>query len=82
VVDTTPIRRFIHEQFSAPEDLSDERELFPDIIDARGLIPLADFVEETYGIRLSEEDLRAHAENFRTLLTIAALIERNRGQDG
>jgi len=84
VIDTEPLRRFIREEFEFPDaaELSDDRELFPDVIDPRGIVPLADFVEETYGIRLSEEDLRGHAVNFRSLRAIAELIDRKRAGQG
>jgi len=81
VIDTEPLRRFIRDQF-ARDVPSDDTELFPEVLDARAVIPLADFVEETYGIRLTEDDLRAHEENFRSLRAIADLIDRKRAPQG
>lgn len=79
VIDTEPVRRFIRQHFlSTDEVLTEDQELFPTIIDSQGVVELADFVEEAYGIRLSEEDLRAYADNFQSLNSIAALIERKR----
>jgi acyl carrier protein len=78
MTDTEPIRRFMREHFRALKDamLTEDQELFPSVIDSRGVVELADFVEEAYDIRLSEEDLLAYAENFQSLNTIVALIER------
>jgi acyl carrier protein len=60
------------------ELLTDDQRLFPDLIESDGVIELADFVEEAYGIRLSEEDLLAYADNFQSLKAIAALVERKK----
>jgi acyl carrier protein len=83
MTDTEPIRRFIREHFRSLRDatLTDDQELYPGVIDSRGVVELADFVEESYSIRLSEEDLLSYAEHFRSLNTIAALIEQRRTQD-
>ena len=83
MTDIEPIRRFIRDHFRSLKKaaLTDDQELFPSIIDSSGVVELADFVEEAYGIRLSEGDLLAYAENFRSLNTIAALIERTRRQN-
>ena len=79
MIDTEPVRRFIRQHFRLKDEaLTDDQELFPSVIDSGGVVELADFVEESYGIRLSEEDLLAYADNFQSLNAIAALIERKR----
>lgn len=80
MVDTKPLRRFISEHFrlSKHAALADDQELFPSVIDSGGVIEVADFIEETYGIRFSAEDLVAYTENFESLNAIASLIERKR----
>lgn len=81
MIDLEPIRQFIHQHFISLKDvdLTDDQELFPSVIDSHGVVELADFVEETYDIRLSREDLLAYADDFRSLNAIGALIERKRG---
>jgi acyl carrier protein len=80
MIDTEPLQQFIRHNFLLAKDvdLTDDQELFPSVIDPQGVVILADFVEETYGIRLSEEDMVAYAVHFRSLKTITALIERKR----
>ena len=78
MTDTEPLRSFIRQQFLFDKDapLSDDQELFPGIIDSLGVMELADFVEQTYGVQIGEDELMA--DNFLTLSAIAALVERKR----
>jgi acyl carrier protein len=79
MIDIEPVRQFLHTQFLLKDELlTDDQRLFPDLIESDGVIELADFVEEAYGIRLSEEDLLAYADNFQSLKAIAALVERKK----
>ncbi len=78
MTDTEPLRRFIRQQFLFDKDapLADEQELFPGIIDSLGVMELADFVEQTYGVQIGEDELMA--DNFISLTAIAALVERKK----
>jgi len=78
MTDTEPLRQFIRQQFLFDKDapLGDEQELFPGIIDSLGVMELADFVEQTYGVKIGEDELMA--DNFISLAAIAALVERKR----
>jgi acyl carrier protein len=78
MTDTEPLRRFIRQQFLFDKDapLADDQELFPGIVDSLGVMELADFVEETYGVKIGEEELMA--DNFMSLAAIASLVERKR----
>src|SRR5437764_3012384 len=78
MVDVEPLRRFLRSHFrlSKKVSLADDEPLLPDVIDSFGVIEVADFVEETYDITFSREDLIAYAENFGSLSAIGALIER------
>ena len=73
-----PIRQLIRTQFLFDEDaaLGDEDPLFPDVIDSLGVMEVVDFVEETYEVSLSEDDLVA--DNFKSLAAIGALVDRKR----
>jgi acyl carrier protein len=77
-----PLRRFLREHFRLGKDvhLADDLELLPNIVDSFGVIELADFLEEAFEIRFDREDLLAFAENFRSIRSIEALIERKRGR--
>jgi acyl carrier protein len=50
------------------------------VLDTVSWIELADFIEETYEIQLSQEDLVAYRDNFRSLRSITAFIERKRNE--
>ena len=78
MTDIEPIRRFIRQQFLFDKDapLGDDQELFPGIVDSLGVMELADFVEQTYGVHIGEDELMA--DNFISLTAIAALVERKR----
>jgi acyl carrier protein len=76
MTDIEPIRSFIRQQFLFDKDapLGDDQELFPGIVDSLGVMELADFVEQTYGVQIGEDELMA--DNFISLTAIAALVDR------
>lgn len=78
MIDIEPLRRFIRQQFLYDKDatLAEDQALFPDVIDSLGVMELADFVEATYDVRIEEDELLA--DNFSSLVAIAALVERKR----
>ena len=78
MIDTTPLRTFIRQQFLFDKDasLTDEQPLFPDIVDSLGVMELADFVEQTYDIEIAEEELLA--DNFSSVASIASFVERKK----
>ncbi len=47
------------------------------VIDSHGLMELVGFIEQRYGISVSDDDLLP--ENFQSLSHIAAFVERKRG---
>ena len=73
-----PLREFIRKQFlfDAEARLDDEDPLFPEVIDSLGVMEVVDFVEESYGIDIAEDELLA--DNFRSLKAISALVDRKR----
>jgi acyl carrier protein len=82
MTDVEALRHFLRAHFRLPKNvaLAEDQELLPDIIDSFGVIEVADFVEEAYGIRFGKEDLLAYAENFRSLRAIRTLIERKKAE--
>ena len=78
MADLEPLREFIRKQFLFDEEarLDDADPLFPDVIDSLGVMELVDFVEDSYGVTLGEEDLLA--DNFRSLEAISSLVDRKR----
>ena len=78
MADIEPLRTFIRKQFLFNEEaeLGDTDALFPDVIDSLGVMEVVDFVETTYGVEISEDELLA--DNFRSLEAISALVDRNR----
>lgn len=77
------LRSFIRQHFRVPKrvPLTDDQELLPDVIDPLGVLELADFVEEAFDIRFKGEDLFDYSNDFRSLRTIVALIERKRNEE-
>jgi acyl carrier protein len=78
VADIAPLRDFIRRQFLFDEDatLEDDDPLLPEVIDSLGVMEVVDFVEQHYGVSISDDDLLA--DNFQSLNAIAALIDRSR----
>lgn len=77
MADTAPLKDFIRTVLllgEEEEEITDKTELFPGIVDSLGVLDLADFIASEYGIEIEDNELRL--ENFRTLRTIAALIDR------
>jgi acyl carrier protein len=74
VVDTEPIRDFVRREFLYDKTaaLADDDTLFPDLVDSLGMMEVLDFVEDTYGIEIAEDELEA--DRFRTLRAIGEFI--------
>lgn len=60
-------------------DVEDEAPLLGEgIIDSTGVLELVMFVEETFGITVADEDVLP--ENFDSIATLAAYVERKQGE--
>jgi acyl carrier protein len=76
------LRAFISETCLAPGDpgLEDDEPLLTNgILDSLGIMRLAVFIEETFGVNVADEALVP--ENFGSLRRVAALIERLEASD-
>ncbi len=81
-LDTATIRQTIHEQIEfnflfdgGDEDFSDDDSLVEGgVVDQTGILEIVLFVEETYGIEVSDADLTP--DNFDTVNNIAAYVTR------
>jgi acyl carrier protein len=74
------LRRFLLEHFPAArsiERLDDAPLLESGIVDSLGILELVQFVSETLGANVGDEDLQP--ENFGSLDKLAAFVERQRG---
>lgn len=82
MVDTDVVRAFIIEHYFLPKNAlqSPDDEIHPRLIDSRGVTELMDFVEETYDVWITEDDMYAFAEIFRSLNSIAAYVQRKRAE--
>ncbi len=56
---------------------ADEDLLASGVVDSHGVMELVGFIESRYGIVVDDDDLTP--ENFQSLASIAAFIERKRG---
>jgi acyl carrier protein len=76
MADIDSLRNFIRKQFLFDENatLGDDDPLFPEVIDSLGVMEVVDFVEETYGVTIEEDELLA--DNFRSLNAMSSLIDR------
>lgn len=76
MIDLEPVRHFVRREFLYDRDaaLADDQVLFPDLVDSLGVMEIVDFVEETYGIEIGEDELLA--DNFTTLRAIGELVQR------
>lgn len=74
------IRTFLAENFPLGEDPSDLRAdaslLEAGIIDSTGVLELVGFIEETYGVRVEDEELLP--ENLDSIQSIVGFVERKR----
>lgn len=76
MADIDAIRSFIRREFLYDKDavIGDDDVLFPDLIDSLGVMELVDFVEDTFGVEIDEDELLA--ENFTSLRAIGGLVDR------
>ena len=74
------VRRFIIDELNwdrPPADLTDEFPLLQSgAVDSMGVFNLVSFLEEEYGVQISDEDLVP--ENFGTIEGIARLLDSKR----
>jgi acyl carrier protein len=73
------IRGFVRSRFPLARnlDFSDEDSLLDaGVIDSLGILDLVGFLEETFGVQASDEDL--NPENFDSIATLARFVESNR----
>lgn len=73
------IREFVRSRFPLARnlDFSDEDSLLDaGVIDSLGILDLVGFLEETFGIQASDEDL--NPENFDSIATLVAFVESKR----
>jgi acyl carrier protein len=81
-MDTATIRQTIHDQIQFnflfdgdEEEFSDDDSLVESgVVDQTGILEIVLFVEETYGIEVSEDELTP--DNFDTVNNIAAYVTR------
>jgi acyl carrier protein len=59
---------------------ADENLLSKGIVDSHGVMELVGFLEDRYGISVGDEDLSP--ENFESVQSIAAFVERKRNGQG
>lgn len=75
------IRTFLAENFPLGEDPSNLRAdaslLEAGIIDSTGVLELVGFIEETWGVRVEDEELLP--ENLDSIQSIVGFVERKRG---
>lgn len=76
MIDIDPVRAFVQREFMYDHgaDLPNDATLFPEVVDSLGVMELVDFVEQTYGVEVDEQELVV--TNFSSLNAIASLIER------
>ena len=84
MADLESLQTFLRDHFRLPERqvLDEDTALISTVIDWVGVIEVADFIEEAYGITFAKEDLDAYADNFRNLKAMGRMIDRKRRQDG
>jgi len=77
---TEALRRFLLEHFPAARraSLPDDAPLLESgIVDSLGILELVNFVTETFGVTVNDEDLQP--ENFSSIQQLATFVERRRG---
>ena len=73
------IREFVRSRFPLARNLefSDEDSLLDaGVIDSLGILDLVGFLEETFGLQASDEDL--NPENFDSIATLVRFVESKR----
>lgn len=78
MIDIEPVREFVQREFMYDQhgELGEHDTLFPDVVDSLGIMELVDFVEESYSVKIGQEELLV--TNFSSLAALASLIERTR----
>lgn len=75
------VERFVVEEIAVGRGIEsvahDEDLLASDILDSLGIMELVAFLEEQYGIRVSDDDLTP--ENFQTVDSIVGFVDRKKG---
>lgn len=73
---TGPIADFIRREllYDPEAVINDGTVIFPDLIDSLAIMEVVDFLEATYDIEIGDDELLA--DNFSTLSSMAALIDR------
>jgi acyl carrier protein len=77
----TEVERLVVEEIAVGRAIEsvahDEDLLASDILDSLGIMELVAFLEEKYGIKVSDSDLTP--ENFQTVDSIVAFVDRKKG---
>lgn len=70
------IRDYIRDELLIGDDASIDHDtpLWGGVVDSVGLMQLISFIEERYGIEISDDELTS--THFRTISDIAALVDR------
>lgn len=75
------VREFLVEQFlfgEGGDDLSDEDSLLDKgIVNSTGVLEVVGFLEDTYGVRVADDELLP--ENLDSIAKLAAFVQRKRG---
>jgi len=76
------LRNYIRDNFLLRKDMTDIGDDDPllesGIVDSIGIVQFASFLESTFDIVIDDEDIVP--ENFETMASIAAFVDRQRGQ--
>jgi len=76
------LRNYIRDNFLLRKDMTDIGDDDPllesGIVDSIGIVQFASFLESTFDIVIDDEDIVP--ENFETMTSIAAFVDRQRGQ--
>jgi acyl carrier protein len=73
---TEQLKAFIRESFLVDDFGETDSFLRAGIIDSMGMLQLVDFIEESWGIPVADEDIVP--DNFDSLANVAAYVERRR----
>lgn len=70
------IRTFVVEEFlfGGSPTLSDDMPLLGNVIDSQGVIELVSFVQQRFKIEIDDEEVTT--DNFSTIKTVVALVEK------
>ena len=71
----TSIRQYIHDELLVADETSlrDETPLWGGVIDSVGLMQLISFIEERFGVEITDDELTS--AHFGTISDIAALVD-------